>query len=268
MQSLPYAQPGLHPCSYAGTFLVNDTADHNLFYWYFKHEDPTAPLLLWLNGGPGSSSLFGLFVENGPLRVTMGGGGDQDFLLSPAEKAWTDSYNVIWLDQPVGVGFSYGTPNVDDITMQVGADEFWNFMQAFYVKYPEMKTVDFHMTGESYAGKYIPLLSYTVLTNNKQSPVFEVPLKTSLIIDPFTVPVLQRTSMHLVGQALNILDSGNLDQIATLEQHCLAAPNGNLSAGVDTCNAIMDYIEIVSGNVMPYNSRIFEYDFDPIEAPE
>jgi len=104
--------------------LVNETVEHNLFYWFFLHDDPAAPLLLWLNGGPGASSMFGLFVENGPLRVIMDG---DDYKLLPAEQAWTDSYSVIFLDQPVGVGFSY--PVTSDINMEVGAQEAWVFMQ-------------------------------------------------------------------------------------------------------------------------------------------
>ena len=50
-----------------------------MFYWFFRHRDPDVPLLLWLNGGPGASSMFGLFLENGPLRITKTGSGPDDF---------------------------------------------------------------------------------------------------------------------------------------------------------------------------------------------
>jgi len=57
----------------------------------------------------------------------------------------------------------------------------------------------------------------------------------------------------------------NLDQIALLEQKCLEEQAKNLTATADVCGAIMDYVEIISDNILPYNSRIFDYDFDPLE---
>jgi hypothetical protein len=71
--SLPYWDKNVDfPCMYAGYYKVNATADqHHLFYWFFKNLSlpETAPVVLWMNGGPGSTSMFGLWLENGPLRV-------------------------------------------------------------------------------------------------------------------------------------------------------------------------------------------------------
>jgi len=86
-----------------------------------------------------------------------------------------------------------------------------------------------------------------------------------LIGDPYSSPVLQRTQIHRVPEALGILDDMNLDQIALLEQKCLEEQAINLTATADTCGAIMDYVETISDNVLPYNSMIFNYDFDPKE---
>ena len=72
-----------------------------MFYWLFKNTslDDSAPLILWLNGGPGSSSMFGLFLENGPLRVTKAGPTLDDFSLSTApEGSWLESGDLIFLD--------------------------------------------------------------------------------------------------------------------------------------------------------------------------
>jgi len=86
-----------------------------------------------------------------------------------------------------------------------------------------------------------------------------------LIGDPYSSPVLQRTQIHKVPEALGILDDMNLDQIALLEQKCLEEQAINLTATADTCGAIMDYVETISDGVLPYNSMIFNYDFDPKE---
>ena len=96
---------------YAGAYPVKATDDqHHLFYWFFKNLTltDTAPVVLWMNGGPGSTSMFGLWLENGPLRVRQTGPTMDDFLVgtNPAG-SWNDIADIIFLDQPAGVGFSY-----------------------------------------------------------------------------------------------------------------------------------------------------------------
>ena len=59
----------------------------------------SAPTLVWMNGGPGSTSLYGLFLEHGPFEVGPGGE------LSRRRLTWASKYNVIYIDQPVGTGF-------------------------------------------------------------------------------------------------------------------------------------------------------------------
>ena len=116
---LPYldANSTFHPCMYAGTMNVSLSSEdnHNLFYWFFRHQDINAPLLLWINGGPGASSMFGLFLENGPLRIEVTGTETDDILLKAAENSWADTYNIIYLDQPVNTGFSYGDSSIKDL---------------------------------------------------------------------------------------------------------------------------------------------------------
>lgn len=208
--------------------------------------------------------MFGLFLENGPLRVTKGSGED-DFKISAAEQAWTDDYNVIFVDQPVNTGFSYANKSLT--SMKEGSQEFVRFIELFYEKYPELKSNDFHLTGESYAGKYLPLFTHDILERNKKAEGFKIPLKTTQIIDPYPSPVTQRTTMHLVGKGLNILDQNQLNQISVLEQHCQESVNVDIVDARDKCNTIMDYIGAVSGGVMPYDSMIFEKEWDVKEAP-
>jgi hypothetical protein len=239
---------------------------HNLFYWFFRHPNPEAPLVLWLNGGPGATSMFGLFLENGPLRVERTGPGEDQFVLKPAEKSWADDYNLIFLDQPVGTGFSFGNSTLTE--MEDGSKEFLGFMLEFYEMYPELKDNRFFMTGESYAGKYLPLFTHEILEYNRyQSAETKIPLEFSYIIDPYPSPAIQRTHMHLVGQGLDILDDTNLYQLAAIEQQCHFDHAHNISRARDTCGSIMDYIMDVSGGVMEYNSRIFNYDWEKIEDP-
>ena len=97
--------------------------------------------------------------------------------------------------------------------MQVGSKEFMRFLTQFYTAYPEFKGGKFYLTGESYAGKYLPLFAHDILENNKNPApnTFAIKLEATMIIDPYPSPVIQRTNMHLVPQGLGILDSNNLD---------------------------------------------------------
>jgi carboxypeptidase C (cathepsin A) len=122
----------------------------------------SAPLLIFLNGGPGASSMMGLFLENGPLRVSNASG---DYVISRALQSWADSYNMLYLDQPVGTGFSYGNTYLTD--MKAGSREFISFILKFYGMYPEYANRDLYLTGESYAGKYLPLFTHDILEHNK-----------------------------------------------------------------------------------------------------
>lgn len=160
-----------------------------MFYWYFAHEDPDAPVVLWLNGGPGASSMFAVFLENGPLRVLRNGTTQGDYQLVAAEQSWADDYHLIFVDQPINTGFSYGNKSLT--SEQEGSNEFLIFLQAFFLdKYPQLKTNDFYLTGESYAGKYLPMFTHDILENNKKAqPINFINLVKTVIIDPYPSPV-------------------------------------------------------------------------------
>jgi hypothetical protein len=98
--SLPFWNESyLFPCMYAGAFPVKAAHDqHHLFYWLFKNISlpDTAPLVLWINGGPGSTSMFGLWLENGPLRVRVTN--NQFNVHLNAAGSWNDIADVIYID--------------------------------------------------------------------------------------------------------------------------------------------------------------------------
>lgn len=85
--------------SYAGYLTVNVTYNSNLFFWYFKAKlnPESAPLVLWLQGGPGASSLFGLFTENGPFSVS------KKLKLVKRQYSWHLNHHLIYMDNPVGM---------------------------------------------------------------------------------------------------------------------------------------------------------------------
>jgi carboxypeptidase C (cathepsin A) len=132
-----------------------------LHYWLAlaETEDPLdAPVVLWLNGGPGTSSIIGFLQENGPLLINATGG------LMDNPWSWTKVANLLVLEAPIGVGYSYcskqfeGEPcqNTDKFTASSSRAALVDF---FENKFPELASNNFFITGESYAGIYVsPIL--------------------------------------------------------------------------------------------------------------
>ena len=136
--------------------VVNDAGyitvgnEHNLFYWYFEsRNDPTTdPLVIWLSGGPGCSSQLALFAENGPYVVrNTGTPMAKNLSLELNRASWNANATVIWVDQPVGTGFSYGglpVHNEDQV-----ASDMYEFIVNWLAKYPQYAQLEFHLFGES-----------------------------------------------------------------------------------------------------------------------
>ncbi|KAK3936920.1 Alpha/Beta hydrolase protein [Diplogelasinospora grovesii] len=139
--------PGVN--QYSGYLTVGNNM--NMWFWFFesRNSPATAPLAMWLNGGPGCSSMIGLFQENGPCHFVNGASTPS---LNPY--SWNSFANMLYVDQPIGTGFSYGT---DDVTSTVTAAPYvWQLMQAFYAAFPQYENRDFGLFTESYGGHYGP----------------------------------------------------------------------------------------------------------------
>jgi cathepsin A (carboxypeptidase C) len=169
---------------YSGYLDVKDE-DKHFFYWFFEsRNDPeTDPVVLWLNGGPGCSSLTGLFFELGPSSI----GKDIKPIYNPY--AWNSNASVIFLDQPVNTGYSYSSQTVSD-TVTAGKDVY-AFLSLFFQQFPEYSDLDFHISGESYAGHYIPVFADEILSHDDRN--FEL---TSLLIGNGLTDPLSQYDMY------------------------------------------------------------------------
>ncbi|POM67517.1 Serine protease family S10, partial [Phytophthora palmivora] len=147
----------------AGYIKLPNKQDDQYFYWFFESRKAPAtdPLVLWLSGGPGASSLLTLLSENGPCFV------NEDLSTETNPNSWNAEANVIWLDQPTNVGYSIGSPeDVDHDEKDVQENIFW-FLQGFMDKHPEFENRPLFLTGESYAGHYIPAVAHKIYRENK-----------------------------------------------------------------------------------------------------
>ncbi|KAJ3327448.1 hypothetical protein HDU91_004386, partial [Kappamyces sp. JEL0680] len=127
-----------------------------------RSQPQTDPLVLWLNGGPGCSSFTGLLMELGPCTVDRG---SRSTTLNPY--SWNSNASVIFLDQPIGTGFSYGKRK--DRSSAQAAEGVYNFLRLFLHSYPAYRGLSFHLTGESYAGHYLPEIGQMISKGNQKS---------------------------------------------------------------------------------------------------
>uniref|UniRef100_J3LXD7 Carboxypeptidase n=1 Tax=Oryza brachyantha TaxID=4533 RepID=J3LXD7_ORYBR len=167
-------QPNVSFAQYSGYITVDAAAakKRELFYYFAEAElDPdTKPLVLWLNGGPGCSSVgVGAFSENGPFRPSGN-------VLVRNEYSWNKEANMMYLESPAGVGFSYSTDpsfygGVGDSRT---ARDNLRFLQGWFAKFPQYKGRDLYITGESYAGHYVPQLAQRMVEFNKKEKLFNL----------------------------------------------------------------------------------------------
>ena len=113
------------------------------------------------------------------------------------------------------------------------------------------------MTGESYAGHYIPAYSLAM----KKAGTFN--LKASLIGDPYTSGLTQKTLMHIIPEALDILDDNDMQQIVAMRKNCQEELYADFENAHQVCSEIMNYIKAISGGVNNYDFRIFDEDWAP-----
>ncbi|EER26156.1 Serine carboxypeptidase family protein [Coccidioides posadasii C735 delta SOWgp] len=164
VKSLPDAQP--IPRSWAGRMSVPGAAPGNeMFFWLFEPEDKAYNdnLLIWLNGGPGCSSMIGAFAENGPLMFLKN--------MSKLERnpySWTKLGHVLYIDQPVGTGLSLSSDPTPATNNESVTELFYSWIKQFYEVFPHLLRKRTHLMGESYAGIYIPYFADRILKHKDQ----------------------------------------------------------------------------------------------------
>ncbi|KAJ8553510.1 hypothetical protein K7X08_024188 [Anisodus acutangulus] len=165
-------QPQVGFQQFSGYVTVDDKKQRSLFYYFIEAEtDPASkPLVLWLNGGPGCSSLgVGAFSENGPFRP-------RGQVLVKNEHSWNKEANMLYLESPIGVGFSYSanTSSYETVNDEITARDNVVFLLRWFHKFPQYRKSNLFLTGESYAGHYVPQLAKLVMAYNKKQKLFNL----------------------------------------------------------------------------------------------
>nr|XP_021185927.2 venom serine carboxypeptidase [Helicoverpa armigera] len=233
--------------SHAGFITVKKEYNSNLFFWFFPAATDISetPLIIWLQGGPGFSSMKGLFDIVGPIKVENG-------TVAPRNVSWAD-HSLLFLDNPVGAGFSFtddedGYPdNEDDV-----GEQMLEFLKQFLEMFPELRSAPLFVIGESYAGKYVPALAIQIHRHNEEDKGEDINLKGIAIGNAL---VELRNMMHYstMCEVLGILEGHQIDHLETLEKQVVKLIDSTkMVDAANKFNETIEYIKKQSG-VSIYN---------------
>ncbi|KAI1718082.1 serine carboxypeptidase domain-containing protein [Ditylenchus destructor] len=162
IRSLPGLSFDINFGHYSG--YLNVSSSRRLHYWFVESQQNPAndPVFFWFNGGPYCSSLFGLLGELGPYLINADGE-----TLHKNPNSWNKFANIVFLESPVGTGFSYSIDGNYTNSDDQSADEAYEAIKQFLKKFPKFRKHEIFLTGESYAGVFIPVLSAKVLRSQE-----------------------------------------------------------------------------------------------------
>ncbi|KAF8659502.1 hypothetical protein HU200_058445 [Digitaria exilis] len=240
-------QPVVDFPMYSGYITVDELAGRALFYWLQEvpPEAQPAPLVLWLNGGPGCSSVaYGASEELGAFRIRPDGA-----TLFLNEYRWNKAANILFLDSPAGVGFSYTNTTSDLYTAgdNKTAHDSYAFLVKWFERFPQYKYRDFYITGESYAGHYVPELSQLVYRNNIGIKKPIINFKGFMVGNAVTNDHTDYKGMFESWWNHGLISDDTYQQLKTT---CL---NNSLMHPSTACNNSQDVAAVEQGNIDMYS---------------
>uniref|UniRef100_A0A5B6YKB7 Carboxypeptidase n=1 Tax=Davidia involucrata TaxID=16924 RepID=A0A5B6YKB7_DAVIN len=258
---------------HAGYYKIQHSHAARMFYFFFEsRNNKKDPVVIWLTGGPGCSSELAMFYENGPFSIA------NNLSLVWNEHGWDKVSNLLYVDQPIGTGFSYTSDRRDIRHNEAGvSDDLYDFLQAFFEEHPQFAKNDFYITGESYAGHYIPAFAARVHQGNKAKEGIHIKLKGFAIGNGLTNPAIQYKAYTDYALDMGIIKKSDYDRINKVLPVCetaikLCGTDGTIScvASYFVCNAIFSSILALAGNINYYDIRkkcvgSLCYDFSNLE---
>ncbi|XP_063358223.1 venom serine carboxypeptidase-like [Cydia amplana] len=158
--------------SYSGFLTVDEELKSHLFFWYFPVPDKPVndtPWIVWLQGGPGASSMAGLFDEVGPFTVSQFG------TLKKNRYSWIHNHSLLFIDNPVGTGYSFTESKKGYAKdLETYTTHLHMAMKQFMQIFPELQAAPLFVAGESYAGKYVPALAHRIHRHRDSPPHFNL----------------------------------------------------------------------------------------------
>jgi carboxypeptidase C (cathepsin A) len=249
----------------AGHLTANSSCGAYLYFWFVesKNDPENAPIVLWLNGGPGSSSFLGFFAENGPYKI------NKDLTLSDNPYTWNANAHYLLIDQPAGTGLSFVenedcyVQSEDEATAQL-----YTGLQEFFNRWPQYRKSRLFIFGQSFGGTYVPRIAHAIQSGNAKGQPY-INLVGIGIGNGWVYPLLQQSTYAEYAYLHGIIDPVSKPIVEDLYNKCRDAiiKGGTPSPPeVNTiCEEIEKYITKINGGLNVYDIReTGDYDFTNI----
>ncbi|KAJ9549040.1 hypothetical protein OSB04_021583 [Centaurea solstitialis] len=255
----------------SGYLPINATTGSAIFYAFYEAQYPTnntclsqTPIVIWLQGGPGCSSMIGNLYELGPWRVTPSV--NQQLELEPNPGSWNRIFGLLFLDSPIGSGFSIAsTPEEIPTDQEAVARHLFIAIRKFVGLDPLFKSRPIYITGESYAGKYVPSIGYYILKRNPLLPLSErVNLHGLALGNGLTDPETQVGTYASHNYYLGLINEKQKTQLEKLQSEAIRlTQDGNWSDATDARLNVLGFLQNITGLATLYDFRRHRpYDSD------
>eukprot|EP00039_Didymoeca_costata_P007601 m.101620 g.101620 ORF g.101620 m.101620 type:complete len:445 (-) comp13748_c0_seq3:95-1429(-) len=261
--NLSKSQPGWdrESCVWSGFLPIRPKEPQaKLFYMFFESQskNTSAPVVLWTNGGPGTSSMLGNFAEIGPYRVDNTSG----TMLNVEQLTWNRNMHLLFVDHPIGVGFSTAQAGVHFAKneSEVAAD-MSALLHNFFMEYSEYQASEFFVTGESYGGRFVPSIGLQIFNDNKNSVNPKINLKGVAVGNGYSDPCIQIPHAPRAAFEVGIIGFHQFEEGEALADELVASCAAGLFVpAFATVGLIYDLILQGSGGVNNHDWRIFTAD--------
>ncbi|KAL2530626.1 Serine carboxypeptidase-like 50 [Forsythia ovata] len=243
----------------SGYLTVNSTSGSAIFYAFYEAQSShhktqlsQLPIVIWLQGGPGCSSMLGNLYELGPWRVT------QQLSLEVNPGSWNRIFGLLFLDSPIGTGFSIAaSPQEIPRNQHDVAKHLIIAIKKFVALDKSFKTRPIYITGESYAGKYLPALGYYILKQNAKLPTEKrVNLGGVAIGNGLTDPQIQVATHAINAYNIGLINEKQKTILEKLQSDAVGfTRNGNWSEATNARTRVLNALTSMTGLATLYDFR-------------